>query len=341
MAFENTDGLIYEPRSYQSVFLFVPTVFDPITGAGSVVTQQRNEPGAYRNGEQFPVRITHLTAYMGGGGEVENFTSPPVEAGVTGGEERALVYYGLRVMDHDTYYPSSVFTPIPLLQNVNTSVNSVASAGTITYKLDKPFLMSNQDALEVKISLQSISGDEAFLLLTVAASGYGLWSKQPVRMGASVPVTASAVGATLSFNTDSFRNYSTEPFAITELTFTPVGSPVVDPLSSLNTIWAQDLLVQVRGIGNNTTSRWFTFSNQQIPFPGGGGARIPMMPVGLLGTKAGRCVTHKLPTTAAGDGWVLEPGEEVFIEVTPQYDQSILLRTEFLYVALHGYITAR
>lgn len=325
---QQIDGLIYEPR-----LLYCPFHFP-----GDLVTSLvRSDPSAFRNGEQFPIQITHVVACMDVIGRINE--SPVVDL-LPGGDERALQLYALRIAAQETFYPNGEHTLIPLMHNCQTagSTNPFSAA----WKFDKPFIMSNRDTLEIRVEKNRATDfSTAPPAVGVAIDGYGLFSKRPYKMGAFEPVTTEL---TFRFNTEDLTNDNVEPIVITSICFS-AGGDTADAAPNFSGPRLRDFYAEVRIIGNATTAIWSSGPiqrNLQVDQPF---FRRP--PLQLYGLTQGRVAVHKLP----GEGWTFQPGEGVDIEVQSQQltrnfdgqglQASLLGRQETVVVGLAGYIIAR
>jgi len=153
------DGVLYEPRVYTDSYNIVNTDTNIIQGS----------PGnIFQNGEQFPVMLKWMTAFITGGGALDDTPADP----------RLLQRVGMRVRYHDQYYMSRNFAPIPLWHNTQTAAPAYTAPGTAAWDFDAPVVLSSRDSLQV-----SVASVDATVGLQVRAEvgfhGVGLLSRRP------------------------------------------------------------------------------------------------------------------------------------------------------------------
>lgn len=255
-------GVIEEPR----------VLYDTITLLADGQTSEADR-SSFINGEQFPLRITHLLSYM--------------RTASVNVDERSMQRVGLRLMFHDQYYMSRNFVPAPLWSNKIVSGVAPLSAGFVSYTFERPVILSARDALRIDAALESAPLYPR--RVNVSVTGVGLLSKRPYFMSSELSLSTTAQG---NFDTADFRNDGAEPIALTDLV-AHCGPPEQDAVGQGD---IRQLRIQIQQIGNGTNAHWFA---------GPVAPPLPQCPALLFGITQGRAIVHKLP----GDGVLLEPGE--------------------------------
>lgn len=277
------EGIIEEPRLYYD-FAEMPS------SAPFTVPFTNN---VFRNGEQFPVRITHMIA-----------TIAPTFGGSPAGEfsdERLIQHVALRMRWHDTDYMSSFFMPLPLWSNKVVGGAEATQQGSTSWVLDRPLILSARDSLRVQTQLVADADDPRNVMM--AFSGIGLLSKRPYLFGSS-PITLENDALT-QIPSRGYINDGAEPVAITDLT-TQVTGVLTDANPAGD---ARRCCWGIRQIGNGTQSDWLIGPNGAPPAVVGN----LFCPGSLLGISTGRSIVHRFP----GDGIVWEPGEGIQAEIAP------------------------
>ena len=264
------EGVIEEPR------LFFSTI---TLDAAGLVTRQPND-NIYRNGEKFPVRITHAIAAMR-----VDFANAATD------DDRLLQDVGLRFTMHDQYYQSRDLLPLPLWSNKIVAGPRLTSRATSAWMFDRPFVLSARDSMVVKLQVTPPAPDEdSGKLCSVGFTGTGLLSNQPYFWGSSLAVEDGTVH---TLPTGDFRNDGAEPIAITDMTaHCGAASSANDANGDI-----RRLDIQVQQNGNGTNTEWLQ----------GDAARCPAI---MLGLHTGRAMVHRFP----GDGLQWEPGEGLTVE---------------------------
>ena len=293
------DARLFEPRLFADTFTFV-------SGTQIVAC----DPDVFRNGEKFPMRITHIIA-------AAQFEADDQQTPV-GGDERIVQRYGMRIKAHDTYYQNQLFTPLPLWVNTPVAASDVITRAQACWKLDKPVIMGNRDTFEILVALlvpDSTTGHTE--RVAVAVDGVGLYSRQPKRLTGFVDIGNTT--APTAITSDSLRNDGTEPFEIHTITLqhTP-DTAVSNPIGNIRNVRCR------MRINGNGTNQWWNWTR---PAPV---VANQLIPANLFGLQTGRAIIHKLP----GDGWIWYPNEQVTVEI-----QSFLTtREDTILVAMSGYI---
>lgn len=294
LAAKNIDkGVIEEPRVYYDVITLTQPPEGSLPGDVSV-----GDPDAFINREQFPVRITHLSAQL---------LWKSVSGTIVGLDESKIQGAGLTLRHHDEYYMSPQFLPVPQWANAYVALSPAITMSSVTWEFPTPVILSARDSLRVEVATvlnlqdyfpegELVSGIQA----SVAFTGTGLLSGRPYFFGASVELP-NEVGMKRLFNPSQLRNNGAEPVAITNMTLSQPGFTVTDEEDAQQYIGGNVRLldVQVRQQGNGTNADWFR--GPVIPV-----AR-PRCPAGLLGFNGGRSVVHRFP----GDGLIWEPGDGI------------------------------
>lgn len=289
------DGVIEEPRAYFDIV----TLLDP-----DQVTQ--GNPDAFVNAEQFPIRLTHVSAAL-----IPDFSQTPTPGSF---DERFIQRVGMRMTYHDQFYQSADFVAVPLWLNKITAAPDLVTQGGSTVVFDRPLILSARDSIRVEVQLRSLPASPR--RVSAAFTGVGMLSRRPYFLGADVEL--STVNPTV-LATPRLRNDGTEPIALTDMALH--CSAEQDDAVGQGDI--RFLSAQVRQIGNGTNADWFKGPSLA------GFARMPSV---LNGYTTGRCVVHQFP----GDGLIWEPGEGIDIDF-----QALAASAEGLQVgvSLWGYIS--
>ena len=301
---KEADARLFEPRLFADHFAFDGD-------------QQRifADPDVFRNGEKFPMRITHIIV----GVEYEAQTTietPPR------GDERAIQRYGLRIRAHDTYYMNALSTPLPLWANTPIAASDVITYAQACWRLERPVILGNRDTFEIKVALIFDPGASTERV-ACAVDGVGLYSRQPKRLTGYIDLTDTLEHA---IDSDDFRNDGTEPFEIHTITLhhTPATNSG-NPVGNLRNVRAR-----MRINGNGTNQWWDWRRNGAVASAGGAAWTDQLIPAHLFGVQTGRAVVHRLP----GDGWLWYPNEGVTVEM----EAFVTSRSDTLWLAMAGYI---
>lgn len=299
------DGVLYEPRLYCALFDF---------SDAESVTSILAQPDIFRNGEQSPVRITHLVAAVRYEPPEEQQPSFPP------GDERAIQQYGMRVRAHDTFYMNPSYVPLPLWHNQVSAASDVVTRGQSSWRFAKPVIMGKRDTIEVKFALESpIPADSGTRRVSVAFSGVGLYSRRPKQLYSYVDVTTANGISTVSLPSDQFRNTGAEPLEIYEMSAAVAGlSLASDPVGEIRLG-----KLSVRLTGNGTNQRWTITQDTSVD---------DLVPASLWSLTSGRAVVHKLPGEGDDAGWLWQPGVGLNIELS-----NLTARADQIYVAAIGY----
>jgi hypothetical protein len=304
-ASKNIEALpIIEPRVYYDVI----RPGDPEADPPEPTLTKQEDADVFRNQEQFPVRITHFSAQM----QWEQIIAE--DATTLGTDESKIQAMGIAWRHHDENYPNLARTPISGMVNAHTAADFNTTRTTATWTLPRPYILGLRDSLHIEVGLAAspipFFGDVDTFRVAVALHGVGVLTGRPYFFSADrvIPLDPDgSLSAKAVFAAEALRNNSTEPIAITDITFTQPGLNNIEiedaPTYTLGNINFTD--VQIRGVGGGTQAEWLR--GPSLP------TYRPRCPTGLLGFTTGRCVTHKLP----GDGFVIEPGDGLDCLIRP------------------------
>jgi hypothetical protein len=317
-----TDGVLYEPRAY---FDMLPLAADQ----REVFSNQE----VFRNGEDFPVVITHMTASL----------SQFEQDGSTAQDERLIQQVGAYLKFHDQYYmnpPQAVdiviggvttsilqSAPLPAWVNKNVATSDMISRGCSSWRFPRPFILSTRDSLRVEVMTPYpiVSGRR----VTVSFTGIGTLSRQPYQING----TATLLGNnTVAIDTEQYLNDGAEPILMTDMSV--VAQPDTGDVNNVSD--TRGIFLRVRQIGNGTGADWFQGPlNVQVP---GTGVQLPSSSLGAInaGVTSGRAIVHEFPRAL-----VWEPGEG--IEVAAQSISSGQVSTEnsVVQISMSGYIAVQ
>jgi len=308
------DGITNEPRVfYDTIPLGLPFVEEP------------SHPGTFRNGEDFPIRLTHMTMAMK---RIATFQGQPVAI-----DPRTIQRVGVRLKFHDQYYMNRyAANPInPAIERqlfvpaTSWALDSVAppellAAGTAAWEFQRPFILSVRDTLRVDVQLDEAPGAATAYPVAATFTGIGVLSKRPYFFSGQIFVT-DAQRATI--DTDNFRNDGSEPVMVTNMTVS-VSASLLDPNPTGN---VNRVSIGVRQIGNGTNSAWVAGPvNEPDISP-------DLVPAILLGQQSGNALVHRFP----GHGLLWAPGEGISVEVQSQ----VIDVTGPVQIGLLGYISVQ
>lgn len=314
-----TDGVIYEPRAYSDMLPLLP-----------LPQESFGHQEVFRNGEDFPVVITHMTAS----------TTLFEQDGETEQDERFIQQIGLYMKFHGQYYmnpPQSfelnfggvisnlqVAAPLPAWVNKNVATSEAISRGTTTWRFPRPFILSVRDSLRVEVMTPYTPDGTRFV--TVSFTGIGAISRQVYQFnGTALLIDNSSV----IIDAEQYINDGAEPVLITDMIV------VTQPESGqVNTVGdARAVFIAVRQIGNGTGASWFNGPlNFTVP---GTGVVLPDNQLGGInaGPTTGRAVVHEFPRAL-----IWEPGEGIDVIAS---SLSANTTDSTLQIALLGYIAVQ
>jgi hypothetical protein len=270
-------GIIREPRVY----------FDKITmpSESTEVPAVYADPDVFRNGEEYPVRITHMTAAIVINEDEDEFS-----------DERLIQRVGLRMMFHDHYYMQREYVRFPLWHNQRTAGAAPISYGQSSWRLHTPFIFSSRDSMDVRAQLCQTPPDSGSRDVSFGMTGIGLDSLRPYFKGDTLSL--DTLNAPSPFNPEHLRNDGDEPILITDVTLH--ASADINATNPQGDVRAVEF--SIRQVGNGTQAVW---TNGTI-------GTDDLCPASLLGVTTGRAIVHKFP----GHGILWEPGEGVKIELS-------------------------
>lgn len=302
------DGVLYEPRAYFDVIDF-STAVNPSTGA----------PDVFRNGEEYPVRITHVVGAI----KYTGVTSPNA---FPTGDERAIQQYGIRIRGHDTYYMNPDFVAFPCWHNRPTAASDIATRAQSSWRFWRPFYMGQRDVLEVKIAMTvAVGSNDGNVRIGCSFEGVGALSRRPKKLYGFVDVANADSTNVIAIPTDFYRNDGAEPLEIHQMVVHAVGGTLVsDPVGEI-----RNPRFSIKLIGNGTNSRWTIGPITNPP-----ALSDNFMPGPLWGPTTGRSIVHALAEGSDGHpGWLWYPGEGVSFEI-----DALTSRTDAVYFGLLGHV---
>lgn len=341
------DGVLIEPRFYFDTIDFTTAPgADADTPPYSLIAQN-SDSAAYTNGEQFPVRLTHMV--------VAPLHTPVGRSGSLIYQRPSGVQYPwLRVERYSEYYMNEQFIRASAWHNVPSAQPYNLAAGTVTHKFFQPLVLSARDSLRIdfeavvpfpaplaippppgtNLRLAVVTQPESPAIVA-QVTGVGMRSGRPYFYAAPARPTNPGSNGPLVYTCDpgDLMNTGNEPVALVELTvntnlvWTTGGEAAVESLVSDTRFFR----VQIQQQGNGTQSKFC--KGPTFPTP------MNRMPLPLLGTHLGDAVVHRFP----GDGITLEPGEVVRLTGQNQsYAAPTELSTTFVPtlfgVAFAGYL---
>lgn len=304
LATETIDkGVIEEPRLYYETLAI-------IASADAGQTPVFADASTYVNGEDFPVRITHMVLSTAVDGQDDEETpvvlTPP---------EDTIQRVGLQLRFHDQFYMNDTYVPIPCWgTQVNASSDTI-NPGTASLKPWRPLVLSVRDTLVVNLRLRQYVSSLGGVPVTVTVTGVGLLSKRPYLMSGGQVLTNTSQ---LNIPPENFKNDGAEPILITDLTINVAAG--IDDTTAIGD--ARNVEVGVRQVGNGTNAEWVVSSPSQPP----------LCLASCWGTYSGRALVHQFP----GNGLVWEPGEGILVSASALPYIPDLVTT--VGVALVGYI---
>lgn len=288
-------GILHEPRAFYDVIALNPD--GEITPGHAEV---------FKNGEQFPIRLTHMTAAI----NFEDNEDDPQPI-----DERDIQRIGLRMRFHNQWYMNQDFLPVPIWGNKVVATSPQVSVGTSAWRFDVPYILSARDTMTIDVALGQMPASPR--QATVTFTGIGMLSGRPYLLSSTIELDSTVK---TKMPTTSFRNDGSEPIIISEGTVN-VSAPADDPDPTGD---IRQLSLQVRQIGNGTNADWF-----QGPINVLG---ADLMPATLWGVRSGRAVVHQFP----GDGLIWEPGEGIDMQIAGLTADPPNVN---LNIGLTGYIT--
>jgi hypothetical protein len=303
------EGVIHEPRGYCDIIA--------LNQQDSVGLATNGDAGIFRNGEKYPVKITHMcmaTGYLDQTDDEDQI--------------RNIQRISINMRAHDAYYMNRASLPAPLWGNKVVAGNDMINFGTSAWRFSEgrfvdqggSFILSTRDTLRVTARvLAPVEENVGALPVTVSFTGYGLQSCRPYILSSTSNLTND--GQVVDLDVDDYRNDGGEPIMITDMTASIAGDTVNTNLDLTGNIYR--LQLQVSQAGNGTNQDWFSgpiFGNPETPFA----------PAQLLGITSGRAIVHEFPVPM-----VWEPGQGVSLSGTITGSSP---PDSFLNIGLFGYI---
>lgn len=310
-----TSGVLYEPRGF----------FDYIELDG--VNEVKGHPEVFRNGEGFPIIITHMTAAI----------SYLAQDYTTVADERNVQRVGAYLNFHDQFYMSPPqqlgggvtisSAPLPTWINTVVAAGDSVSRGNTCWQFTQPFILSVRDTMEVDVALYSLPIES--IPVTVSFTGVGILSRQPYFLSGTVVLTRLSIQ---TIDPEQFLNDGAEPILITDMTVqvqADTSTDVLDPSGD-----SRRAFVRIKQRGNGTGKSWFQGPlNTQLS---GGTQQVPTSSccAANLGPSMGRGVVHAFPRPL-----IWEPGEGILL--TAQGLTAAVGNANSVSVALLGYVAVQ
>jgi hypothetical protein len=265
-------GVFSEPRWY----------YDEITVPDNQTIGVSN-PDAFKNGEAFPVKITHVL-----------MSTRVLNAAAVVTDERLIQRIGVKLVFHgQEYMAGREFAVAPLWLNRPVAAPNSISFGQSAHHFFDPWLLTARDTMRVQVQLVAVSGS-GVRTAEVAFSGFGLDSRRPYWKSADVDLNDLVIH---TLDSALYRNDGDEPIVMTDMSATlSADSLTNNPQGDISI-----LRVQVNQVGNGTQSEWFKHASS--------GAPSNLMLAQQLGTMSGRIVVHELDSPI-----YFEPGEGLSVQ---------------------------
>lgn len=299
-------GIIEEPRMYWDSILVPDAGLIDLPGPTAY-----SSADVFKNGERFPVRITHVTMQAGYVGDRDG----PVVA-----DASEIQRVGVQMRFHDQWYMNPNFCAAPLWATQPCAAAYEIAKATASWKFERPFILGARDTMQV--SVKSVVDPSGATPVTVTFTGIGIKSKRPYFFSG---VQTLFDQSTQMIPSDNFRNDGAEPVLMTDMIVNcanALGS--TDPVGDVRTIQ-----IQVKCVGNGTNANWFVTPTVPVP--------IPNANAGNLGAYSGRAVVHRFP----GDGLIWEPGEGIDIAIQRISAPQTNTTTIYFQIGLLGYIAVQ
>lgn len=306
--FNVCDGIQVEPRLWWNEFVFE-------AGAGPRVYAPDN---VFYNGDEYPVRITHILAAMR-----PRQTDESPAPSVLQGDERRIQRYGLLVETHDTFYQNSLHVPLPLWHNVCSAGMQAVAPGYASVRFQKTFPLAQRQSWVIEVQLET-TPDEA-RTVGITFHGVGRISKRPYLFNGQINLSTTTSG-----NIDPFelRSQGGEPVDIWGMSlFCSAIEGANDAAGDI-----RQLRVSIRSTGNGTQQNW-----ESGPIPAAGPE--PIAPAVLWGATTGRAIVHALPQTGPDVyGWLVQPGQGFTLSLLNYDTTHQATIEEAVWLAFYGYV---
>ena len=267
-------GVINEPR-----------VFWDVITLGEINQQVVSNPDIFRNGNPFPVKLTHMVSSL------EFFQ----QDGSTIDDPVNIRNVSMAIIVRDDFYMYRTPVQVPIWSNIATAINDDTGRGKSSWRFIEsglPFILSARDTLEVKVRLRDNPAVNNGVPVSVGFAGFGMQSFRPYVLNSRTTIEGPDA---VDMSTDDFRSDGAEPIVMTDMAVGLTNgnnlSQVVGDIRRLG--------VQIRQVGNGTNNEWGVGPDATAsPIAQG------LIPAVLLGGQAGRAVVHRFPQPL-----MLEPGE--------------------------------
>lgn len=286
------NGVIQEPRVF---FDEIEISADGLVSFGS--------PDAFRNGEEYPIRIRWMTAGL---------RWLAIDGSTVTADERLIQRVSARFTYHGHDYMRREFVPLPLWHDVPVAAGVSLERGHSAWRFDRPFILSARDSMLIRVKLDASPTASNNRPITVGLTGFGLDSRQPYFRSATVNAEDDS---TLTLNTDLFRNDGEEPIVMTDMTLhTGAESQAQNPQGDIRIS-----RLSIQQLGNGTNANWIQGPNEAANGTSPGPDLVPSQ---LLGCRSGRVIVHDWPPTPdkPDGGLYWEPGEGLQVEVQAPED---------------------
>lgn len=299
------DGVQYEPRLWWAELVFAAGGLPLVTADQSI----------FYNGDEFPTRITHITAAMRPG------TPQSPEPVPLQGDERLIQRFGLRVQSHDTFYQNSLHIPMPLWHNVCTAGMAAISPGYSSVRFERPFPLGQRQSWQIDAQLETTPAEPRTVGVTF--DGKGRTSKRPYAFASVISLADTTTG---SFDPMDLRSQGGEVVDIEGMSlFCSAEAGANDAAGDI-----RQLRVAIRQTGNGTQQQW----EQGAIGPGAS----PLAPAVLWGIGTGRAVVHQLPFTGPDvRGWLVQPGQGFTVSMLNLDPARQAAVEEAVWLGFYGY----
>ncbi len=317
------EGVLIEPRFYYDRLDFTSTLVSEQALPYSQEVPQ-TDPDSYKNGEQFPVRLTHMIVAPA----LMQETSDNAVVFTRSSLAQKLM---LRVERYGEYYMNETHIRASAWHNVACAPPANVGESLVSHTFFQPVVLSARDSLRVDIEaiypaasqqmfipppgatqevllnsvpvdgLGATLGGEVYVALGGGGTRYG---RPYVLSGGARPTTEGGL-TFFSVDPSQLQNIGNEPIALTSISVNAAVKTIFDPNNQPTPGRIYDtrfFRVRIRQQGNGTQANWF----RGPTFP----QLIDRMPLSMLGTSINTAVVHRFP----GDGIQLDPGE--FVRVT-------------------------
>lgn len=276
-------GNLYEPR------LLYATLRLTTTGAGLFGAFN---PAAFRNGEQFPLHVTHLLFAIrqyGGGDDPAAGTS-----------ETLAQRIGLRCTEYSSYYMTDTYTPLPCWGNVPVGLGDPYGLSMSVWNFMRPILLPFRSSLYCYSYLENTPAAESFRRVSVSFHGQRDVSRQAAELPAFIDQDTAVDIERRITPADNYSNDGSEAIAVEGMTINVDGES--DDLTNVGDIRQARIRFGMSGGGANTD-----FTRTSVLNPTNGDRGCPAV---LFGVSGGRAIVHRIPR----GGWILHPGHGFQVE---------------------------